>query len=224
MMNYTFQFGDVIAARDELLEGAWLTIQLSCGAMLLGLVVAILCAGAKTSGSAPLRWLVDAYVEIIRNTPFLVQLFLIFFGLPAIGVRLDANQAALLAMVVNVGAYATEIIRAGIESIQKGQIEAGFALGLKRLQIFRYVILKPALRAVYPALTSQFILLMLSSSIVSAISADELSSAANDIQSRTFRSFEIYIVVTAIYFVLSMGFSTLFASIRRLAFAYPDRR
>ncbi len=223
-MNYTFQFGAVFEAFGELLEGTWLTIQLSAAAMLIGLVVAILGALGKTAGPRPVRWLIDAYIEVIRNTPFLVQIFLIFFGLPALGLRLSANEAALLAMVVNVGAYATEIIRAGIESISKGQIEAGAALGLKRLQVFRYVVLKPALRAVYPALTSQFILLMLSSSIVSAISAEELTSMANNIQSRTFRSFEIYIVVTIIYLGLSLLFSTVFAAIQRVAFAYPDRR
>ena len=222
-MNYSFQFGAVFEAFDELLEGTWLTIQLSAAAMLIGLVVAILGALGKTAGPRPVRWLIDAYIEVIRNTPFLVQIFLIFFGLPALGLRLSANEAALLAMVVNVGAYATEIIRAGIESISKGQIEAGAALGLKRLQVFRYVVLKPALRAVYPALTSQFILLMLSSSIVSAISAEELTSMANNIQSRTFRSFEIYIVVTVIYLGLSLLFSTVFAAIQRVAFAYPDR-
>jgi polar amino acid transport system permease protein len=223
-VNYSFQFGAVFEAFDELLEGTWLTIQLSAAAMLIGLVVAILGALGKTAGPRPVRWLIDAYIEVIRNTPFLVQIFLIFFGLPALGLRLSANEAALLAMVVNVGAYATEIIRAGIESISKGQIEAGAALGLKRLQVFRYVVLKPALRAVYPALTSQFILLMLSSSIVSAISAEELTSMANNIQSRTFRSFEIYIVVTVIYLGLSLLFSTVFAAIQRVAFAYPDRR
>ena len=99
-------------------------------------------------------------------------------------------------MVVNVGAYATEIVRAGIESISRGQIEAGLALGLRPLQVFRYVVLFPALSTVYPALTSQFILLMLSSSVVSTISAQELTATANDLQARTFRSFEIYIVVT----------------------------
>jgi polar amino acid transport system permease protein len=223
-VDYTFQFRDVFAAYDELLEGAWLTIQLSTSAMLIGLVVAIACALGKTAGPRPVRWLINAYIEAIRNTPFLVQIFIIFFGLPSLGLRLSANQAALLAMVVNVGAYATEIIRAGIESIHKGQIEAGLALGLKWLQVFRYVVLRPALRAVYPALTSQFILLMLSSSICSAISAEELASAANDIQSRTFRSFEIYIVVTAMYLVMSLMFSVLFEAINRVAFAYPDRR
>jgi len=223
-LNYQFQFGDVFASSEELLDGAWMTIQLSGTAMLIGLAVAVVCAMAKTSGPRPLRWLVNAYVEIIRNTPFLVQIFLIFFGLPSLGLRLSPWQAALIAMVVNVGAYATEIIRAGIESIQKGQVEAGMALGLSKLQVFRHVILIPALRAVYPALTSQFILLMLTSSVVSAISAEELTSVANDIQSQTFRSFEIYIVVTVMYLALSLMFSVLFAGIYRTVFAYADRR
>jgi polar amino acid transport system permease protein len=95
------------------------------------------CAIGKVAGPAPVRWLVDAYIEIIRNTPFLIQIFFIFFALPALGLRLTPNVAALVALTVNVGAYATEIIRAGIESIQKGQVEAGIALGLKRAQIFR---------------------------------------------------------------------------------------
>ncbi len=223
-MNYTFQFRDVWNSFDELLWGAWLTVQLSAEAMAFGLLVAVVCAVGKTAGPAPVRFLVNIYIEVIRNTPFLIQIFIIFFGFPAFGLRLSSNQAALLAMVVNVGAYATEIIRAGIESIQKGQIEAGLALGLKRGKIFRYIVLKPALKTVYPALTSQFILLMLSSSIVSAISAEELASAANNLQSRTFRSFEIYIVVTAMYLVLSLMFSTVFAAINRMAFSYPDRR
>nr|WP_211105977.1 amino acid ABC transporter permease [Azospirillum melinis] len=208
-----------------MLDGAWLTVRLSFGAMAIGMVVAILCALGKTSGPKPVRWAINAYIEVIRNTPFLVQIFLIFFGLPTVGLRLSPDMAALIAMVVNVGAYATEIIRAGIESIHKGQIEAGLALGLRPLQVFRYIVLKPALRTVYPALTSQFILLMLSSSVVSAISADELTSVANNIQSQTFRSFEIYIVVTGVYLVLALMFSALFAGIYRLAFAYSvDRR
>ena len=134
-MNYQFQFDAVFASWDYLLEGAWLTIQLSLGAMLLGLIVAILCALGKTSGPKPVRWLINAYIEVIRNTPFLVQIFLIFFGLPSLGLRLSPDVAALIAMVVNVGAYATEIIRAGIESIHKGQIEAGLALCLATLSV-----------------------------------------------------------------------------------------
>ena len=223
-MNYKFQFGDVFAAGPLLLEGTWTTIQLSVSAMLLGLMLAIVCAWAKTAGPRPLRWLINAYIELIRNTPFLVQLFFFFFALPALGLRWSAHTAALTAMVVNLGAYATEIIRAGIESIPKGQIEAGLALNLKHHEIFRFVILKPALRAIYPALSSQFILLMLSSAVVSAISADDLTSVAANLQSQTFRSFEIYIVVTAIYLLLSLGFSLLFRLAYQRWLNYPERR
>lgn len=223
-MNYSFQFADVLAAWPLLLKGTWITVQLSMLAMALGLALAILCAWGKTAGPRPLRWVIQAYIELIRNTPFLVQLFFFFFALPAIGLRWSAYTAALTAMVINLGAYATEIIRAGIESIPRGQIEAGLALNLKRWEIFRFVILKPALKAIYPALTSQFILLMLSSAVVSVISADDLTSVAANLQSQTFRSFEIYIVVALIYLVLSMAFSALFRLIYRAALDYPDRR
>jgi polar amino acid transport system permease protein len=223
-VGYTFQFAPVLERFDQLLVGAWLTIQLSFGAMAIGLVVSVLFALIKTSGPLPLRWVVNAYVELIRNTPFLVQIFFIFFGLPALGLRLLPNEAALLALVINFGAYGTEIIRAGIESINKGQIEAGKALGLKPLQIFRYIVIKPALRAIYPALTSQFIYLMLTSSVVSAISADDLTAAGNQIQSATFAAFEVYLVITAMYLVLSFGFSALFGAIQRVAFNYPLSR
>lgn len=223
-MNYSFQFADVLAAWPLLLKGTWITIQLSLLATLLGLLVAIACAWGKTHGPAPLRLAINAYIELIRNTPFLVQLFFFFFALPAIGLRWSPYTAALTAMVVNLGAYATEIIRAGIESIPKGQIEAGLALNLKTHQIFRLIILKPALRAIFPALTSQFILLMLSSSVVSVISADDLTSVAANLQSQTFRSFEIYIVVTLIYLSLALAFSALFRLIQARVLSYPDRR
>ncbi|OHV79024.1 amino acid ABC transporter permease [Rhizobium sp. LCM 4573] len=221
---YNFNFEPVLAGFNQLLLGAWLTIQLSVGAMLIGLVVSIFCAWGKTSGPTPLRLVIDAYIEIIRNTPFLVQIFFIFFGLPSLGLRLSPNSAALFALVVNFGAYGTEIIRAGIESVQKGQVEAGTALGLSKVQIFRYIIMKPALRTVYPALTSQFIYLMLNTSVVSVISADDLAAAGNDLQSATFASFEVYITVTLIYLVMSIGFSALFSAIEKRAFKYPLSR
>jgi len=221
---YQFNFEPVFAGFDQLLLGAWLTVQLSCAAMLVGLLVSILCAVGKTSAIAPLRWVIDAYVEIIRNTPFLVQIFFIFFGLPSLGLRLTPNTAALVALVVNFGAYGTEIIRAGIESVHGGQIEAGIALGLSKLQIFLYVVMKPALRTVYPALTSQFIYLMLTSSVVSAISADDLAAAGNNLQSQTFASFEVYIVITLMYLIMSIGFSVIFSLIEKAAFRYPLSR
>jgi polar amino acid transport system permease protein len=223
-LHYNFQFHDVFAAWPLLVRGTWITIQLSLSATAIGLVVAVLCAWAKTSGPVALRWIVNAYIELIRNTPFLVQLFFFFFGLPALGLRWSAHSAALVAMVVNLGAYATEIIRAGIQSIPRGQIEAGLALNLRPHQVFRHIILKPALRTIFPALTSQFILLMLSSAVVSAISADDLMSVAANLQSQTFRSFEIYIVVAVVYLLLTLAFSVLFRLVFRVALDYPDRR
>ena len=205
-MNYVFQFNVVWEHFPELLRGAWLTIELSASAMVLGLCLAIVCAYGKTAGPRPIRWLVNAYIELIRNTPFLVQIFIIYFSLPVIGLRLTANNAALLAMTVNLGAYATEIVRAGIEAIPYGQIEAARALGLKRLQIFRFIIIFPAVKTVYPALASQFILLMLASSVVSTISAVELTAITNSLQSTTFRAFEFYFVATGLYLVMALGF------------------
>ncbi|MDN5567569.1 MAG: amino acid ABC transporter permease, partial [Paracoccus sp. (in: a-proteobacteria)] len=167
---------------------------------------------------------VGVYVELIRNTPFLIQIFFIYFGLPAIGLSMSPNGAALVALVINVGAYGTEIIRSGIESIPKGQIEAGRALGLNPVQIFRYVVIRPAMRNIYPSLTSQFIYLMLTSSVVSVISANDLASAGADLNARTFASFEIYLALTVIYFLLALGFSTVFGMVRRVFFSYPAGR
>lgn len=212
-MHYVFQFNVVWDHFPELLNGAWLTIQLSALAMALGLCVAVLCAYGKSAGPQPVRWLVAAYVELIRNTPFLVQIFIIYFSLPIIGIRLTANSAALAAMTVNLGAYASEIVRAGIEAVPRGQVEAARALGFTRLQIFRLIVIFPAVKTVYPALASQFILLMLSSSVVSTISAVELTAITNSLQSTTFRSFEFYFVATGIYLAMSLGFRAVLSAI-----------
>lgn len=222
-MNYQFEFGPVLAAWPTLLQGTWITIQLSLMATVLGLLVAIFGAWGKTSGPAPVRFVINAYVELIRNTPFLVQLFFFFLRCQPLACA-DALHRGLGGHGGESGAYATEIIRAGIESIPKGQIEAGLALNLKRWEIFRFVILKPALKTIYPALTSQFILLMLSSAVVSVIAADDLTSVAANIQSETFRSFEVYIVVALIYLLLSLMFSALFKLVHRMCLNYPDRR
>ena len=217
-MSYQFHFEDVFAYSGLLLHGTWLTIQLTAISTVLGLIVGIAGALGRNSESAPLRWLAATYVEAIRNTPFIVQLFFLYFGLAQIGVKMSANEAALLAMVVNLGAYATEIVRAGIEAISKGQWEAGLSLAMTRWQVFRHVVLLPALQKIYPALTSQFIIVMLGSSVVSQISAEELTFAGNFIQSRNFRSFEVYFVITGIYLLLSLGFRQVFRLIGNRVF------
>jgi polar amino acid transport system permease protein len=217
-VKYEFRFSGLRQYVDQFLGGALLTVELSTMAMVIGLAIGIVCALIATQGPRPARRVVTAYVEIIRNTPLLVQCFFIFFGLPSAGISMTAWQAALVALSVNLGAYATEIVRAGIESIHRGQIEAGIALGLSRLELFRYVIIFPAVKNIYPALASQFILLLLGSSVVSQISAPELFYTGAYIDSRTFLSFEIYLVITAIYLVLSLGFRMLFKCIDVLVF------
>jgi len=132
-VGYRFNFRDVFAQQSFLLEGLLLTLQLSFIAMALGLAVGVTCAAVRVYGPRPARLAVAGYVETIRNTPLLVQLFLVFFGLPSLGIRLDATTASIIALTVNLGAYATEIVRAGLEAIPRAQIEAGVSLGLSRM-------------------------------------------------------------------------------------------
>ncbi len=202
-MAYKFDFGFLWDTWPDFLDGALLTLGLSTAAIVLGFMLGTVCAIARTGPNRVARAIVTGYVEIIRNTPLLVQTFWLFFGLASIGLRMTAFQAAILALTINVGAYTCEIVRAGIESIHKGQIEAGESLGLSRWSQLRDVILPPAIERVVPALGSQFILIMLASSIMAQISAEELMAAASRVQSDTFRGFEIYIVVACMYVVPS---------------------
>jgi polar amino acid transport system permease protein len=218
-MSYSFQFRDVFAAWEFLLDGLVLTLELSLVTMAVGLVIGMAGAAGRVYGPKWVSGPIAVYVEAIRNTPLIVQLFLIFFGLPSAGLKFDADTAAMVALSINLGAYTVEIIRAGLEAIPKSQIEAGQSLGLSNVQIFRYVIIFPALRLMFPALASQFILLMLATSVVSQISAQDLFHTASIVQSRTFRDFEVYIVVAAVYLALALIFRLLFAGLYQLIFA-----
>jgi polar amino acid transport system permease protein len=187
-----------------LLRGVAWTLGLTAISAVLGMGVGVACAWARTQGPAWSRPVVGLYVELIRNTPFIVQLFFVFFGLPALGIRLSPEAASVIAMVVNLGAYSAEIVRAGIQATPPGQIEAALSLALTRTQAFLYVVLAPALQRVWPALVSQIIIVMLGSAVCGQISTEELSYAANLIQSRNFRAFEAFIVATLLYLALSM--------------------
>lgn len=209
-MNYTFQFAQLAPYVDDLIAGTKLTTILAVEAMVLSLIVGIAGAICKNSNYRLLRLVAAVYVDVIRNTPFLVQLFFVFFALPATGLRLTAQSASLLALVLNGGAYLTEIIRAGLNSVPRGQTEAGYALGMKARDIFFFIVLRPAIRAVYPAVTSEFVILLLNTSICSVIAARELTSVGNTINAQTFRSFEVYIILLAIYLGLSFVFSAIF--------------
>ncbi len=201
----TFDFWAILVDWRLLAKGIVWTIGLTAIATVIGMAVGVACAWARSAGPVWLRWVVGTYVELIRNTPFIVQLFFIFFGLPAAGVKLSPETASIIAMVANLGAYATEIIRAGIEATPKGQIEAAVSLALNRMQVFMRVVLPPALKKVWPAMVSQIIIVMLGSAVCSQISVEELSYAANLIQSRNFRAFEAFIIATLIYLALSIG-------------------
>ncbi|RZL96124.1 MAG: amino acid ABC transporter permease [Variovorax sp.] len=201
----TFDFWAILVDWRLLAKGIAWTIGLTAIATIIGMVVGVACAWARSAGPAWLRWGVGSYVELIRNTPFIVQLFFIFFGLPAAGVKLSPEVASIIAMVANLGAYSTEIIRAGIEATPKGQIEAAVSLALNKVQVFMRVVLPPALKKVWPAMVSQIIIVMLGSAVCGQISVEELSYAANLIQSRNFRAFEAFIIATLIYLALSVG-------------------
>ena len=202
-MTYHFDFAALLPYWREFARGIWLTVQLSAVSTVLGFVLGTLCAIGRADGSRGVKWLVAIYVEAIRNTPLLVQVFIIYFGIATLGLHVSANMAAVIALVINVGAYTCEIVRAGIESVHKSQIEAADCLGLSRFQTYWHVVLRPAIERVYPAITSQYVLLMLASSITSQISAEELTAVANRIQSDTFRAFETYIVTGVLYLLLS---------------------
>lgn len=217
-MSYRFQFRDVFAEKEAIGDGVLVTLQLSAVTIGLGFMLGILVAVTLVYGRGWLRGPARAYVELIRNTPLIVQLFLIFFGLPGIGIKLDVMTASILALTINLGAYTAEIVRAGIESVPKSQIEAGVSLGLTGPQIFRHVVLMPALKNVYPSLTSQFVLMMLATSVVSQISAADLFHAGSIIQSRTFRDFEVYTVISLLYLCLTLMMRGGFSLCYRLMF------
>jgi polar amino acid transport system permease protein len=212
-MNYNFKFDILLRYQSEILDGVLLTLGLSAVTMIFGLVIGLAVATASGSPSKFLSVPARIYVEAIRNTPLLVQLFIVFFGLPSLGLRLSANTAALIALSINMGAYAAEILRAGFESVRRSQIEAGRALGLTAGQTFRNIVLFQAMKAIFPALASQFVLIMLATCVVSSIGVPELFHQAAFIDSRTYRSFEAYALITLSYLVLTLGFRALFAAI-----------
>jgi polar amino acid transport system permease protein len=198
-------FGAVLVDWPLLLRGAAFTLGLTAIAAILGVALGVACGWARAWGPKPLAWVVATYVELIRNTPFIVQLFFVFFGLPSLGLRLSPEVASIIAMVLNLGAYAAEISRAGIEGTPRGQFEAARSLALNEFQVFTRVVLPPALGRVWPALVSQIIIVMLGSAVCGQIATQELSYYANLIQSRNFRAFESFIVATLVYLAMAVA-------------------
>lgn len=203
-MALELDFSAVLSQWPLLVKGMAWTVVLTAVSALLGVLLGTFCAWTRTQGPAWSGAIVAAYVESIRNTPFIVQLFFIFFGLPALGLRLSPEWSSVIAMVINLGAYSAEIIRAGIQATPLGQIEAAMSLALSRTQTFIHVVLPPAFQRIWPALVSQIIIVMLGSAVCGQIATEELSYAANLIQSRNFRAFEAFIIATLLYLLLAI--------------------
>lgn len=222
-MNYQFDFSVVWERRAILLDGLMMALYYTAISAVFALVLGIAIMVARRSDVKLLRYPAKIFIETIRNTPFLVQLFFIYFGMPSIGLKFSVSEAAVTALTINTAAYIAEIIRGGVDGLPKGQIEAGKALGLKGRQIFFDIVLKPSLRSVYPGLCSQFVLMMLTTSVVASVSAPELTYAAQMIEADSFRSFEVYFVVTGIYLGMSICMSSLLRLFGRYYFSYPTK-
>jgi polar amino acid transport system permease protein len=218
MPGYVFQFRLVFQEFPSLLDGAWLTIHLSLLTLVGSLVIGTLGAVCRLSASPWLRRPATWYVEGIRNTPLLVQLFFIYFGLGQVSIDVPNYLAALIGLVVNNGAYLTEIVRAGIEAIPRSQQDASVSLGMSYPQRMRHVIFPQAFRVIYPPLCNQFVGIVLFSSLVSVIAVEDLALRGKMIISRNFRSFETYIVVTGMYVVMTLTISTALKLLGRRAF------
>ncbi len=204
-MEHQFDFAALLQAHALLLSGALVTVGLAAFASVVGICLSIGGAALGRSGIMAAKQAVAGYVELIRNTPFLVQMFFIFFGLPSLGLHLNAIQAAALAMTINLSAYSIEIVRAGIEAIPQGQREAAMALGLRPVIVFGKIVLPQALGSMWPALVSQVVIILLESAVVSQIAVRDLTYAGDVIQSRTFRPFETYLIITATYLILAVA-------------------
>jgi polar amino acid transport system permease protein len=188
---------------NDFVRAAWLTLQITLLAFILAMLLGLLTALASASRARLLRGIASFYIEAIRNTPVLLQIFIVFFGLPSLGITLDAYTAGVIALGVNVGAYLAEVFRAGIQSVPRGQLEAASILGLGRSQIFVEVVLPQAARAVYPAIVNNLIQLLLGTSLLSAIALPELSGTATVINARTLLYIQTFTITLIAYLVLS---------------------
>ena len=228
MQNIEFRFYEIYRSEEFLLlllKGMFVSLWLTIGAAIFGFVFANLLAVSRLNKIPIFGILSTAFVEFTRNTPLIVQLFFIAFGLPLLlGYQWPFWSHALLALSLNFSAYFAEILRAGFEDVRKGQIEAAKSLGLPKMLIFVKIIFPQALCMVYPALNSQFIFLFLTTGIISEIGVKELTQAGVYIDSRTFRSFEVFFTLTILYILLSLMLKTVLKFIYNRIFFWAEFR
>lgn len=213
-----FDFALIVDSVPFLLKGTVYTVEVSLLAITFGLVLGWALGLAAVSGLRWLRAITWAYVQFIRGTPLLVQIFLIYFGLPVFGIDIPAFWSGVIALGMNSGGFQAEIVRAGIESIDRGQTEAARSIGMSRLQALVFILVPQAIRRVIPPLTNELITLTKSSSLLSAIAALELTHAGQLIIARTFAPFEIYAAVAVLYLALIALLSRASALLERRVF------
>ena len=214
LMNFDMNL--VVNSFPLLLIGAGVTIQITVLSTAIGFVIGLIVGVARISNLRLLRMLAEVYVEFFRGTPLLVQIFLFYFALPVIrGQRIDPFIAAISACGINSGAYVAEIFRAGIQSIDEGQMEAGRSLGMTWLQTMRYIIVPQAFKRVIPPLGNEFIAMLKDSSLVSVIGFEELTRRGQLIIAKTYGSFEIWMSVAVIYLVMTLTISRFVAYLER---------
>ncbi|MHA7874117.1 amino acid ABC transporter permease [Roseivivax sp.] len=223
-MNYTFQFNVVWRNFDALLEGAWLTLQLGVFAFTMGALVGLLGAAIKTYGPWPLRWLVNLYVVFITNTPALIQIYFLYFGLPEFGIRWSNEACVLIGLTLNAGAYLTMILRAGFLSVRRTEMEAGETLGMSLVQKIRYIVVPHIAKSIYPALANFFIvILVMGTSVGAVIGVDELTGQAINLSTVNYRWLEYFTVIAVMYVVLTFIASLGLALVGRWAFRVKAR-
>ena len=219
----SFDFSLIIDSLPLLLTGAAVTIEITAIAVALGFILGLITSVCRLSSIKILRVIAICYVNIIRGTPMLVQIFLIYFALPMIiGERINPFVAAVAACSINSGAYVSEIFRAGIQAVDKGQMEAGRSLGLSWMQTMRYIILPQAFKNVIPPLGNEFISMTKETSLVSVIGFEELTRRGQLIIAQTYASFEIWMTVAALYLIMTLSIAQLVSFLER-RFATDDR-
>lgn len=222
-MSYTFQFGQVAPYLGTLAAGAWLSLQIAAIAFVAGFLIGLVCASLLQYGGPWVRRVVRAYVVFFLNTPLLVQVFFLYYAMPDFGILLDSYTAVAIGMALNAGAYMTEIQRAGFASIRRAEVDAAEAMGFSRLQIIRYVVLPHIVKVLYPALSNQYIILTMTTSIAAIFGVEELTGRAYNINSQTFRSLEIFSITAVYYVVLTFVASAALYALGRYAFRVKGR-
>jgi polar amino acid transport system permease protein len=218
-VNYTFQFGVAFDVLPQLLEGALLTFQMGVVTFAGGSILGLIFAALKTYGNRPLRGLAQAYVVFFTNTPALIQIYFLYFGLPEFGILWDNFVCVMIGLILNSGAYLTEIMRAGFLSVRATEMEAAEALGFNRLQQIRHVIVPHIAKTIYPALANIFIvILVMGTSIGAVVGVDELTGQAINLSTENYRWLEMFTVAAGLYVILTLVASVALALFGRWAF------